>query len=261
MTTWYARYPQDFIMGTIGMDLETRGAYSLILDLIYDRDGRVPDEPRWIAGVLNVSVRKWNTIRQTLLDEDKISVENGYITNFRADYEIEKSRKLAEKRAENGAKGGNKTAEKTRKPQKPAKKPEATLPGNPHPHLSTNVDKESIASEFEEWWQVYPKHVDKKQAKQQYLKARGKVDKETLVRAASEYARASPDRQFQKSPMRWLRDERWTDEPDNPKHSNGTTIQDLDRSLYEAAVELESNGRYATAGVHPSDGAAGLDGG
>lgn len=36
---WYKRYAQDFIMGTIGMDLESRGAYSILLDFTLDLMG------------------------------------------------------------------------------------------------------------------------------------------------------------------------------------------------------------------------------
>jgi uncharacterized protein YdaU (DUF1376 family) len=112
---WYARYPQDFIMGTMGMSLESRGAYSLLLDMMYDRLGPIPDEPRYIAGVLNISVRKWSSIRSELIDDGKIFVtDDGFIFNSRASFEIENLAKISRKRAENGAKGGNKKAENER---------------------------------------------------------------------------------------------------------------------------------------------------
>jgi len=57
---WYRRFPDNFIAGTVGLTLEEKGAYSLVLDLMYVRGGPVPDEPRYIAGVCNCSVRKWN---------------------------------------------------------------------------------------------------------------------------------------------------------------------------------------------------------
>lgn len=108
---WYRRFPDNFIAGTVGLTLEEKGAYSLVLDLMYVRGGPVPDEPRYIAGVCNCSVRKWNAIRQRLLDLGKLYVVDGYLTNDRAEKEIENSLKDAQERAENGAKGGFKTAE------------------------------------------------------------------------------------------------------------------------------------------------------
>ena len=64
---WYRRFPDNFIAGTVGLTLEEKGAYSLVLDLMYVRGGPVPDEPRYIAGVCNCSVRKWNAIRAKLI--------------------------------------------------------------------------------------------------------------------------------------------------------------------------------------------------
>jgi len=108
---WYRRFPDNFIAGTVGLTLEEKGAYSLVLDLMYVRGGPVPDEPRYIAGVCNCSVRKWNAIREKLIGLGKIHVVDGFLTNERAEKEIEISLKDAQERAENGAKGGNKSAE------------------------------------------------------------------------------------------------------------------------------------------------------
>lgn len=108
---WYRRFPDNFIAGTVGLTLEEKGAYSLVLDLMYVRGGPVPDEPRYIAGVCNCSVRKWNAIREKLISLGKIHVVNGYLTNERAEKEIENASKDAEERAESGRKGGEKSAE------------------------------------------------------------------------------------------------------------------------------------------------------
>lgn len=108
---WYRRFPDNFIAGTVGLSLEEKGAYSLVLDLIYVRGGPVPDEPRYIAGVCNCSVRKWNAIRQRLIDLGKIEVIDGYLMNRRAEKELETSAETSRERAESGAKGGEKSAE------------------------------------------------------------------------------------------------------------------------------------------------------
>ncbi len=109
---WYKRYGADFIAGTLGLSLEEKGAYSIILDLIYDRGQGIPDDARYIAGACGCSVRKWNSIRQRLIDLGKIIAEDGIISNSRAEKEIENAAKTARKLAENGRKGGEKSAEK-----------------------------------------------------------------------------------------------------------------------------------------------------
>lgn len=108
---WYRRYGSDFIAGTLGLTLEEKGAYSLILDLIYDHGGPIADDPRYIAGVCGCSVRKWNAIRATLVKAGKIEVGDGTISNSRAIFELENDAKTARKLAENGRTGGNKRAE------------------------------------------------------------------------------------------------------------------------------------------------------
>lgn len=108
---WYRRFPDNFITGTVALTLEEKGAYNVVIDMIYARGGPVPDEPRHIAGICNCSVRKWNAIRQRLLEMGKLVLVEGHLSNPRADEELENAAKTARELAENGAKGGNKSAE------------------------------------------------------------------------------------------------------------------------------------------------------
>lgn len=101
---YYKRFPRDFLEGTVGMTLELKGAYGIVLDLIYMRDGRLEDDARYISGQLGCSVRAWNTIRESLIQRGKIQAENGIISNFRADYLVEEQRSFQDKQAENGSK-------------------------------------------------------------------------------------------------------------------------------------------------------------
>jgi uncharacterized protein YdaU (DUF1376 family) len=108
---WYKRCGADFIHGTMMLTLEEKGAYSLCLDLIYDRGGPIPDDARWLSGVCGVSIRKWNAIRQRLLDLGKLSAGHDMLSNARADLELVSAALSSRERAESGAKGGRKRAE------------------------------------------------------------------------------------------------------------------------------------------------------
>lgn len=108
---WYKRYGADFVHGTLGLTLEEKGAYSLCLDLIYDRGGPIPDDARWLAGVCGVSLRKWTSLRDRLIQTGKLVASPGHLSNTRAEREIEIAAKTARKHAESGAKGGYKRAE------------------------------------------------------------------------------------------------------------------------------------------------------
>lgn len=108
---WYKRCGADFIHGTMLLSLEEKGAFSLCLDLIYDRGGPIPDEPRWLSGVCGVSMRKWAALRQRLIDLGKLTAFDGFLSNTRADFELVSAEKHARNQAEAGAKGGRKRAE------------------------------------------------------------------------------------------------------------------------------------------------------
>lgn len=111
MSRWYKRCGADFIHGTMNLTLEEKGAYSLCLDLIYDRGGPIPDDTRWLAGVCGVSLRKWATLRARLITLGKLTCDGGLISNSRADFEILSADLSSRERAESGSKGGRKRAE------------------------------------------------------------------------------------------------------------------------------------------------------
>ena len=108
---WYKRFPSDFIAGTMQMSLEQKGAYSIVLDLLYDRRAPIPDDSQWIARVCGCSTRKWNQIRDYLISEGKLVSKNGCLDNPRSTKQRLNEEKEAEKLAENAAKSQDKRRE------------------------------------------------------------------------------------------------------------------------------------------------------
>ena len=101
---YYKRFPRDFLEGTSNMTLELKGAYAVLLDLIYLKDGRLDDNPRWIAGNLGCSVRMWNRIKKELIEAGKIECKDGLVSNYRASNLLETSAKYQTNQRENIAK-------------------------------------------------------------------------------------------------------------------------------------------------------------
>jgi uncharacterized protein YdaU (DUF1376 family) len=101
---YYKAYPRDFIEGTVGMPFEMKAAYRLVLDLIYMQGGRLPDEPRYIAGLLGCSVKKWNGLRSALIEAGKIFVIDEFLANYRADKELEILGKFQDQQRKNRSK-------------------------------------------------------------------------------------------------------------------------------------------------------------
>ncbi len=104
---YYKRYPRDFIEGTLNLPFEIKAGYGLLLDLIYMQGGDLPDDDRYISGLMNVSVRKWKSIRQALISARKITASEGFIRNERAIIELETLSSF-----------GDNQAERARKPRK-----------------------------------------------------------------------------------------------------------------------------------------------
>ena len=103
---WHPRYHGAALEGMRGLSLEERGAYTTLLDLMYERGGGVPDDDRFVAGWLGCSTRLWRSIRDRLISAGKLRVEGGLIVNDRALEELRSQSVRARKRAESGAKGG-----------------------------------------------------------------------------------------------------------------------------------------------------------
>lgn len=100
---YYKAYPRDFIEGTIGMPFEVKCAYRVVLDLVYMQGGNLPDDPRYISGLLGCSIRKWKTIRDELVQTGKLIVSGEFLTNYRAVSELETLAKHQQKQAENAS--------------------------------------------------------------------------------------------------------------------------------------------------------------
>jgi uncharacterized protein YdaU (DUF1376 family) len=114
---YHRRYQGDALQGYRKLTLEQRGAYTTILDLIYDEGGPIEFNERWLAGELNCSLRKAKALLDELLELRKIYVtRDGKISNHRAEQEIGNALKISRKRAENGSKRKDNSAEKPEKP-------------------------------------------------------------------------------------------------------------------------------------------------
>ncbi len=102
MLPYYKRYPRDFIEGTIGLDLELKGAYAILLDLIYMQGGQLPDDERYISGLLGCKPNRWKKIRDELIALGKIEEIDGKISNSRALLELNQIKSYVEAQRNNG---------------------------------------------------------------------------------------------------------------------------------------------------------------
>lgn len=85
---WYKRDPNAALAGMMSLNLEEKGAYNTVLDLIYIHDGALADDEKFICGWLRCDVRVWRRIRKHLLDLGKLYLMGQNLRNPRADTEV-----------------------------------------------------------------------------------------------------------------------------------------------------------------------------
>jgi predicted phage replisome organizer len=73
-----------------------------------------------------------------------------------------------------------------------------------------NIDNNNI-SEFENFWNVYNKKIDKDKCIKAFYKL-NKEEIENIIEKAKLYAQSTPDIKFRKNPLTWLNGKCWNDE-------------------------------------------------
>lgn len=209
---YYKAYPRDFIEGTIGMSFELKAAYRIVLDLIYMQGGNLPDDAKYISGNLNVSVRKWNNLRQELLSLGKLEVSGDFLTNYRAVIELESLRKLQDNQSINASKPrkNNGLGVAVAKPARVNTEPEPDI----IPLAQGREAREQMPFDaFDQFWELYPHKTRQGAARQQFDFALIKSGSlQTILDGVRRYASKQDDRAWM-SAVNWLADECWTDEP------------------------------------------------
>lgn len=216
---YYKRYPRDFIEGTIGMPFELKGAYSVLLDLIYMQGGNLPDDARYISGLLGCSSKQWTYYRKALIELGKIVARDGFLGNYRADNECELTENLRRTQRDNRAKRGGQTSKSN---------DIATTTVEPKPnHTDTESDtdkreaKASLVRSFAAFWDAYPHRGgakrNRKGAEAKFIAAvRRGVPAQAIIEGAQ---RACTDRRvldgYARDPTTWLNQEGWADESES----------------------------------------------
>lgn len=102
---FYKRDPDRALAGMAELTLKQRGAYNSILDLLYSRDGQVPDDDRRVAKMISCHWREWVAVKADLIAAGKIWVEGGILRAKRVQETIKEAADFAQdqsKRASNG---------------------------------------------------------------------------------------------------------------------------------------------------------------
>lgn len=93
---FYKRDPDRALAGMAELTLEQRGAYNTLLDLLYSRDGMVPDDDFRVAKMMSCHTREWVRIKAQLIKIGKVWVEDGNLCAKRVLATIADAKKFSE---------------------------------------------------------------------------------------------------------------------------------------------------------------------
>jgi hypothetical protein len=93
----------------------------------------------------------------------------------------------------------------------PPPSPDKKAPHTPK-ELTPSAPASPARGEFDHFWAMFPNKVGKADASKAFVKARQRVDLQTMMDGLYRYVRKTDDRPWC-NPSTWLNQDRWTDEP------------------------------------------------
>src|SRR4029077_6389232 len=83
---WYKRDPDAALAGMLGLTPEERGIYNTLIDLLYARNGDVPNDDRFMARAQQCAPQMWRRVRDSLIAKGKIRIKtDGKLTANRVE--------------------------------------------------------------------------------------------------------------------------------------------------------------------------------
>lgn len=209
-------YFEDWLTGASELTPEQRGVFVTLCAIYYSKQGRVSENDRRLAGLCDLSVRKWRIIKSELVSLGKISFIDGLLYQERCEIELVNALKAKSTAQENGSKGGRKSAEiranmlkrngsdssnastdassvkpATLQPPSPSPSPNKESPPSPPEGESGQDDL------FELFWKQYPfvSGNPKEKAREEFVEAvDGRGDSaQDIIDAAGAYRKSLPD--------------------------------------------------------------------
>jgi uncharacterized protein YdaU (DUF1376 family) len=74
---FYKRDPDKALAGMAELTLQQRGGYNSLIDLLYARDGDVPDDDARVARMIYCHRSEWKAVKRHLMATGKVWVEDG----------------------------------------------------------------------------------------------------------------------------------------------------------------------------------------
>lgn len=89
------------------LNLELRGAFWLLISLMWEGGGPIQDDARWLAGQAGCSTRRWNATVEMLKERELIAVGDGFIVDVATSGAIIAHNAYRARQGESGRRGGD----------------------------------------------------------------------------------------------------------------------------------------------------------
>ncbi|MBY5682668.1 DUF1376 domain-containing protein [Rhizobium leguminosarum] len=213
---WMPLHIADYLADTGHLTATEHGAY-LLLIMHYWQNGRLPENERVIARIAKLTPEQWDESRDMLA----MLFGPGW-THKRIDAELSKADEIIEKRraaAESRYSKGKKDTSDANAMHVQSKCSDTGVPPLTDNQSSSLRSEDARAPEidpdFERFWDAYPNKTGRPSAEKAFSQAIKRASLDELMTGVRTYAAKTDDRQWC-SPVRWLSDDRWKDQPAKP---------------------------------------------
>lgn len=105
---FYKRDPDRALSGMAELSLKQRGAYNSLLDLLYSRDGDVPDDDQRVARMMTCHWREWKAVKEELMALGKVWSEGGRLHAKRVQETIKEAARFSQDQSTRASSGWEK---------------------------------------------------------------------------------------------------------------------------------------------------------
>lgn len=101
---FYKRDPDRALAGMAELTFKQRGAYNSLIDLLYSRDGKVPDDDVRVARMISCNWREWAAVKKQLIALGKVWVEDGHLHARRVHGTLKEASEFAQRQSARASK-------------------------------------------------------------------------------------------------------------------------------------------------------------
>ncbi|ASS57599.1 hypothetical protein CHR56_25285 [Rhizobium leguminosarum bv. viciae] len=209
---WMPLHIGDYLADTGHLTATEHGAY-LLLIMHYWQNGCLPENERIIARIAKLTPEQWEESRDMLA----MLFGPGW-THKRIDAELSKADEIIEKRraaAESRYSKGKSQTSDANAMHVQSKCSDTGVPPFTDNQSSSLRSEDARGPDFEIFWDAFPNKIGKPSAEKAFSQAMKRASFDEIMAGVRTYAAKADDRQWC-SPVKWLSDDRWKDQPAKP---------------------------------------------